>query len=244
MNDEQLGVALRDALAAPELTADRYAGQRLRHRVRARQDARRGALTSVSFAVVAVLLIGGFVGLFRPSGGGDDSADGGGSGDAGGVTALENDSGGGPQTSATARTTAGRYGGRLRTPVQVVEAVRVEAACPDLTKVRALPRSSPASGCVVIGEPVVTIRTVTAMRLVPPGAGQSRPVLQLDLVPADAAAFFAYTSSHVSGTIAFVIAGTAVSVPEIQGPIRGPSIDLPVDGHRGGGGTNPQHGGQ
>ena len=69
MNDE-LGTALRDALAAPDVTADRWAGQVLRRRAALRRERRARRLSALSAAAMVILLVGGFAALLRPAGGG------------------------------------------------------------------------------------------------------------------------------------------------------------------------------
>lgn len=69
MNDDQLGDALRQALAPPPVRPDPWSGQKLRDRARLRQEARRRRGSALASVVVVLALFGGFFGLLgRPTG--------------------------------------------------------------------------------------------------------------------------------------------------------------------------------
>lgn len=88
MNDDEIGAALRQALAPPPVTADRWSGQKVRARVRRRREVRARRLGAVASVVVVLALVGGFFGLVTRWGGGDDDSTGGGGSGGGGAVDL------------------------------------------------------------------------------------------------------------------------------------------------------------
>lgn len=202
MNDDQLGAALRDALAAPEVSADRWAGQRLRRRVRDRRDARRGALAAVSVVVVAVLALGGVVGLLRSGGGSSDAAGGGGAGE--GLAAVAAVPLPSPLVISEVRLRGGGLCGWARGVVD----------------------TGGAAECVPIGDPVVTIREVAGLRLVTQADGVPRGV-QLDLLPEDLAALQEYGRHHAYTTVGYAVDGKVLGPLHGYRGTAGP-LDLPA----------------
>lgn len=81
MSDDDLGAALRQALAPPPLRPDPWAGQKLRERARLRDQVRRRRTSATASVVLVLALLGGFFALGAWPTGSNDEATGGGASD-------------------------------------------------------------------------------------------------------------------------------------------------------------------
>jgi hypothetical protein len=200
VNDDELGDALRQALAPPPVRPDPWSGQKLRERARLRKETRRRRGNAMASVVVMVTLVGGFFGLLRPPSGQDGQDD----------QATGTGTGTGTATATTPAEL--RLGpGPLDQPLEIRPTVGglTSPSCPAGGPPAGGLEVTASGRCVVLGPPLVLVGEVVDLDLDATDVGPGWQLV-FQLRPVDAAVLHRWAAGDENRLVGLTVAGRPV----------------------------------